>query len=233
MSKMKNKDDVPIIIDQVWLDYMGNQLTILNAHDYQRRAIGQLYDRKGRLDSYGFNIDDGSLTRLISCPVLGDMSEWRIVTAEEREKYPVPSCAEFLSYDEKWYPTLVANDNGWRADGASGNMLYRVPLDFDFEAEQGPTCDKCHNPLGGNTYAGFDDDGKEVWCAKCYAKSPFHHSNKTCPDCNKAESVCECKPPTAPDTLELLDPYNRRYEPHIVKMIETINALIKRTEGLT
>jgi hypothetical protein len=176
--------------------------------------------------------------RLISCPVLADMSEWRIVTAEDMQANPRP-CKEVQYLDETsnlgGHPIWKPVPRNPLPAAYSAVVLYRVPLDFDFEDEVECTNCKVCGVVIDIEWA----DRHHYTCSVCMSPQ----APTTCPDCNKAESVCECgiqrafratiAENAAPDTLELLDPYNRRYETHIVKMMETINALIKRTEALT
>jgi hypothetical protein len=241
-SELTNKDGVPIRVAQCW------RCSDEDRGDWEVVGLHSLTDDGPPLViiwEIGFGDSYHAKTAswfndcmLFSDPTLGDMSEWRIVTAEEKAKHKAPSgVVEAWATDSspllpvQW--TIVAE--GWTM---IEEFIYRVPLGYVFEAEKGPQCDKCHGLLGGNTFGGFDKARKEVWCSKCYANSLFNPATTTCPDCNKAAKVCECgcisddalqfpEQPVAPDTLELL---GEVFDYDTVR--DTINALIKRTEAL-
>jgi hypothetical protein len=234
MNELKNKDGVPIRVGQVWwhtresckLDIRG-----INAESGKLWVLDEDGDEFEPIVLLNF-------CRLISCPVLGDMSEWRIVTAEEQAKYPVPSCAQ------PWGPLP---HEGWMDCNGDDEMplwceweLWRVPLDFDFEAERVDIAydeqEKFEAEKERCTCGVIHEGHPRDPCENCgeFAGNP----PRTCPDCNKAAKVCECgiqrafratiAENAAPDTLELL---GEVFDYDTVR--DAVNALIKRTEALT
>jgi hypothetical protein len=180
MNELTNKDGVPIRVGQCW------RCNDEDRGDWEVVGLHSLTDDGPPLViiwEIGFGDYCHAKTAswfnecmLFSDPTLGDMSEWRIVTAEEREKYPVPACAEFFHTEKAlWYGTWSGGSTSWKVGDADEHTTFRVPLNFDFEAEH---------------------EGASFICRDC-GKEYFHSKDaRYCcptPECNKAAKVCECE----------------------------------------
>jgi hypothetical protein len=179
MNELTNKDGVPIRVGQAWdIEDMICEVCAF--------ADGVMfYVEHGTLNSWMIDHCEGMKCRLISDPVWGSMEEWRIVTDDEKREHKLCKGVELwctTTLDpEAWHPIL-------RGFGGCfvEPLTYRIPLDFDFEAEH---------------------EGASFICREC-GKDYFHSKDaRYCcptPDCNKAAKVCECRP--EPEPIHLIDP---------------------------
>lgn len=126
MGTIKNKDNIQILAGQIWADDTEKLLentthsTVIGFYEGQVIA----HDLCQRTHPY-FEISVEALHRLLSCPVMGEMSRHAIVTDEQRGKYLIPECAERFIREE-WRRTVHAG-TAWRG---LTDITYRVPADF-------------------------------------------------------------------------------------------------------
>lgn len=124
---MKNKDNIEIKIGQIWEALGGSEREVFGFAD--GKVIQYDHLRKCASDAPPLS---NTFNRLISCPVLGGyMSEWDIVTAEQKRDYYIPTgIAQFFHpFDKIWKDTGAGS---W-LNGEGGIELYRVPRGFNWE----------------------------------------------------------------------------------------------------
>lgn len=129
MTELTNKDGVPIRVGQVWrmLDD-DNETEVIGVH----RDI--VWIRVGGSLRFEVGPDNPYTHRLTSDPIWGDMSDWRIVTDDERREYPIPDCAQrYISETSKshWHrPIDAILGEGWANLDRMDHEVWRVPRDF-------------------------------------------------------------------------------------------------------
>jgi len=134
MTELKNKDGLPIRVGQMWSVTKGGlgSIQILCIHGAEVWILSNGEATSVCDNSY---LDD---CFLVSDPIFGNMSEWRIVTDEEKAKYQMPreGCEVFVQDD-------------WMACNASWYdwCTYRIPRDFRFEDEPKPADKPKREPL--------------------------------------------------------------------------------------
>jgi len=137
-EELKNKDGVPIRPKQIWRaeGYYDGEVVGVRGDEvvvwFEGSKDCECYHRQSRL-----------FYQLISDPIWGYMLTWRIVTDEEREKYKIPSCAEFWNGKSQWCQTNKEGYSNWRNGEVDEYTIYRVPRTFRFEAQWQCLCADC------------------------------------------------------------------------------------------
>jgi hypothetical protein len=125
---MKNKEGLEIKVGQVWLlTEPSKQVTVdaitENGFYYvecEEECVGCMH-----ANSVSLYVDT-----LISDPDWGDMTAWKLVTDEQKEKCKVPKCAQFWHIggaNKSWYGLVKREESRWMSD----KYMWRVPADFD------------------------------------------------------------------------------------------------------
>ena len=118
---MKNKDGIELRIGQVWDCGLKYRTEALGKGD--RMAVTWLEDD----DLAIIGGDDIECDRLLSCPVLGDMSKHLIVTDEQRKLYKKPERVEYFLDESGVWTNRCRGTTYWHAG------VYRVPEDYVWE----------------------------------------------------------------------------------------------------
>ena len=133
---MKNKHGIEIRVGQVW----KTQESRIYPHDAKRLEVVALHKNRAIINfenervyvsrAEGDEFFNNNFHRLIYCPVLGEMEDWDIVTAEQKRDYHVPKEAQIYVNSK-----LLTKESMWNYLGNHKwpDRLCRVPRGFDWQ----------------------------------------------------------------------------------------------------
>jgi len=160
-----------------------------------------------------------------------DLKNYRLVTADEKKKYPKPECAvvTIVSDANRYHGTVeseaypIANNSRW---GTSEGRLYYVPIGFQFETgEKAPYTFKV-----GGKYNWKNQPERLVYLGYKVSGNGFWHQFALVGNISKV--LCEVKE----DSLQYFEESNEQsseidYKAAIERARQTIAKEIKQTCG--
>jgi len=134
MSNATNKDGIPIRVGQVWRS--GAKAYIITGGCIDMVWVTNYHDRCENIIYQKSTKEFPALAVLVDCPVWGDMSDWRIVTDEEKAKHEKPKCAEWYSPGFNEWLGRVGEEYEHNSNGWIIGLDYRIPRDHEWDTPQ-------------------------------------------------------------------------------------------------